>query len=131
MSRPEKSLIHSKLTDVLVENILQFEDKLIRTLIFLEIILRAKKDFKKFIESIFGQTWELRILKSLLIHGPMNKSQLSLVFFGTKRKYYVLARKGPLYYALNRLVKNGILLREGNYYAVAPSYKVILNALFC
>jgi hypothetical protein len=113
----------------LLEKIIQLDDHSLRILIFLETLKRSEKDFKEFIEVVFGQTWEYLILKAILMYGPMNKSQLSFKLFGTKDKYYTFSRRNAVYNALTRLLKRRILIQKGNLFQIDVNYQNILKIL--
>jgi hypothetical protein len=97
------------LQNPIFDNVLRFEDDSLRVLIFLEVLGRARKDFINLIQKIFCQTWEFKILKALLSHGPMNKSKLSLILFGTKGKHYKLSRKKEKFWLVFGILEQLIL----------------------
>jgi hypothetical protein len=112
-----------------IDELLRFDDDIIRVLLFLEVLGRARKDFTGFIHKTFGETWEFRILKALLTHGPMTKSELSFVLFGTKGKHYKLSRPNPVCYAFNRLLECRIISRKENLYDIDRELRLVLEEL--
>lgn len=101
----------------------------IRVLIFLEILARARVDFIIYLRKIFGETWEFKILDALLKHGPMNKSKLAFLLFGSRGRHYKLSRRNPVYTAFNRLLIQKIIIQKNNLYDVNAGYKLILQRL--
>jgi hypothetical protein len=114
----------------MINDIFLLEDDFIRILIFLEILVRSRNEFIKFIKKIFSETWEFKILEAFLKHSPMNKSKLSFVLFHAKGRHYKLSRSNPVYNAFKRLLTNKIIVEEGNLYDINADYKLILRKLF-